>query len=311
MGFLTNFFTWSRKERMGVVVLSVFLFTLFFSDVYFNRIYPFKDYTIHPDTLIVYQKLLEELENDIKVDVEFGVPEKKEKNKAMERAKVKIQVFDPNILKEEGWRKLGFSSKQALAIINYKNVLGGFKQKEDLLSSFVIDDKKYKELEPFIRIVEEDASVNTSFNEKNNESSGPKPEKETLFIELNSSDSLLLLQLKGIGPFYSRKIIEYREQLGGYYSTKQLLEIWKFDLNKLNQIEDYIWIDTTDLYLLNINSDSIQLLYKHPYINWNQAKAIVNYREQHGDYITKNELLELVLINDSLLSKLYPYISLK
>jgi DNA uptake protein ComE-like DNA-binding protein len=65
-----------------------------------------------------------------------------------------------------------------------------------------------------------------------------------------------------------------------------------------------------DLVRLNINSDSIKLLEKHPYIRWNLAKAIVNYRKQHGDYVRIEDLNQMEMMNDSLFDKLYPYLRL-
>ena len=46
-----------------------------------------------------------------------------------------------------------------------------------------------------------------------------------LAIELNSADSATLVSIRGIGPYYAKKIMRYREQLGGFHSTRQLKEI--------------------------------------------------------------------------------------
>jgi len=283
MGVIKDFFSWSKKERMGVIVLSTFLFVLFFSDIFFNRIYPFKDYSIHPDTLIVYQQLLEELEAELLVEGSKTEPSIDKFNKyKMEDNETKMTMFDPNSLDEEGWRKLGFSAKQSQSIIKYRDILGGFKSKQDLHSSFVIDDKKFKELEPYVQINIKEELIEKKREEYVNDENVVAHVNEVLLIELNATDSVSLLKLKGIGPFYAGKIISYRDQLGGYYSTEQLLEIWKFDTLKLDKIKDQLLVDTLSLMPLRINQDSVMTLYSHPYITWNQAKAIVNYRVQHG-----------------------------
>lgn len=308
MGILSDFFSWSKKERLGVVVLSTFLFILFFSDIFFNRIYPFKDYSIHPDTLIVYQQMLEELEAELITKdeiIKIPLTQKRE-----DKVKRKLKPFDPNTVDEDGWGRMGFSLKQSESIIKYRNMLGGFKDKLDLKSSFVIDDEKFKELEPYIQIRHKSKEPIES-ERKDYLVTNKSLINEALMIDINSADSLSLLQLKGIGPFYSGKIIEYRNQLGGYYSKWQLLEIWNFDSSKLDEIEKQIWVDTNSIHLLSINTDSIHVLNKHPYITWNQAKAMVNYRQQHGKYASKDALLNVVIIDDSLLMKLLPYISLK
>lgn len=311
MSFIVEFFSWSKKERLGVIVLSSFVFLLFFSDVFFNRIYPFKDYSIHPDTLVVYRQLLDELEADLKHQNDY-VESNNELDKEVSKPhRIQLKLFDPNKLDLEGWASLGFSKKQSQAIVKYREMLGGFTSKQDLHSSFVVDDEKFKELEPYIQIRINDTSIDSRKEKENEQNNKIEAKEETLSIELNSTDSVALLKLFGIGPFYAGKIIAYRNQLGGYYSKDQLLEIWKFDTTKLEQIAKQIWVDTNSVRPLRVNSDSTQLLYSHPYITWNQAKAIVNYREQHGNYKSKSALSEIVLIDDSLLTKLYPYISLK
>ena len=312
MSFFNDFFSWSKKERLGVIVLSSFVFLLFFSDIFFNRIYPFKDYSIHPDTLVIYRHLLEELEADLSLISDKSKPNKENSmDRSLIKKDKKLHMFDPNKLDEDGWVTLGFSKKQSQAIVNYREMLGGFMSKEDLHASFVVDDEKFKELEPYIKIRIIDKPIDSRKEEGNEQKYKMETKEEVLFIELNSTDSIALLKLFGIGPFYAGKIIAYRNQLGGYFSIDQLVEIWNFDTIKLNNIAEQIWVDTNLMRSLRINSDSVQVLYKHPYIAWNQAKAIINYREQHGRYESVSTLLEIVLIDDSLLTKLYPYISLK
>ena len=61
---------------------------------------------------------------------------------------------------------------------------------------------------------------------------------------------------------------------------------------------------------ITVNTDSIKSLAKHPYINYNLARAIINYRQVHGAYESLDELLEIKVMNDSLYQKLSPYLSL-
>lgn len=301
-----EFFKWSKNERVGVIVLSIFLLSMIIGDVFFDRIYPFKDNSIHPDTLVVYQHILEKLE-------EGDVPTYKKEYENKEALKPNVETknqlpFNPNDLNLNDWKRLGFSHKQAESLLKYKASLGGFKTKNDFASSYVVSEKKYKELEPYIRlspVKNKNVVEPTSYVVEKEEVL-----EEIVFLDINSADSISLLKLRGIGPFYSGKIISYRNELGGYVSPDQLLEIWKFDSIKLQTIKDNIWVDTSYVFQLKINSDSINVLRKHPYIDWNHANAIINYRMQHGQFLNKEGLKEIVIFNDSLFSKLYPYISL-
>ena len=151
MSILKEFLNWSKKERTGVLILSSFVMLLFLGDVFFERIYPFNDYSIHPDTLVLYRSILDELERDIGTSTENiskGEPER-------EKAINKISIFDPNQLGISGWMKLGFSEKQSSALISYKNSMDGFKDASDLAKSFVVSESKFKELDNEYKIISE------------------------------------------------------------------------------------------------------------------------------------------------------------
>jgi len=313
---MKEFFSWTKKERLGVILLSLTLMLMISGDVFFNRIFLEKNPAIHPDTLVHYQKLLHDLENELLTSSNKASSAPKfSKNETRDVAK-NLSTFDPNDLSIEEWQDLGFSEKQAAAILRYKQQLKGFKTKKELANSYVISEVKYEELEPFLKIKLGEVEQTTETERSNAEYSDTKKEKinekikEKILLELNSVDSISLLKIKGIGPFYASKIVAYRKELGSYVSTEQLLELWKFDSAKLADIAEYIWVDTSNIKKLKINTDTLETFKNHPYIDWNHARAIVNYREQHGAYQNKKDLLNIVLFDDSLLNKLYPYISL-
>ena len=301
-----DFFSWTKNERIGILLLSFLLLLLTLGDIFFNRISIDKEYLIHPDSLQYYSEILLELEAEADALIETS-----SSSIPINERKRKVEKFDPNSLDKKGWMDLGFSEKQSEALIRYKNSLGGFERKEELKSSFVISEAKYNELESLIFFHQEkkESSPSIRMEEGSTEAYIEKIENK-IHLDLNKCDSLSLLELKGIGPFYAGKILSYRKELGGYSEKDQLLEIWKFDADKLNQIADQIYVSDPDLIQMNINTDSINLLKKHPYIRWNLAKAIVNYRKQHGDYIRIEDLNQLEMMNDSLLKKLYPYLTL-
>lgn len=122
-------------------------------------------------------------------------------------------VFNPNTANAEELQRLGFSEKQAAAICNYRNKGGRFRRKEDFAKSFVVADSVYRRLEPFIEI--------------------PK-------LDINRADSAQFDELPGIGPYFAAQMVRYREQLGGYVSTEQLMDIKYFDREKYDALSDLI-----------------------------------------------------------------------
>lgn len=129
----------------------------------------------------------------------------------------------------------------------------------------------------------------------------------TIVIDINTADTTLLKQLPGIGSAYAKWIVDYREKLGGYCETEQLLEVYRMDTARFNSIKDYVKIDSTFTpNKLRINSDEFKVLLKHPYLEYEDVKKIVNHREQKG-MITSWEQLSKV-VGDGINPKLQYYI---
>ena len=161
--------------------------------------------------------------------------------------------FDPNTATVEDFCRLGFTPKQAESIHAYRQKGGRFHRKSDFAKSYVVSDSVYRRLEQYIDIP---------------------------LLDLNDADSAALDALPGIGGWYASKIIEYRNSLGGYSHKEQLLEIYRFDQQKYEALEDLLTIKEPYVYpLWSLPADSLR---KHPYIrNYETANAIVLFREHN------------------------------
>ena len=102
------------------------------------------------------------------------------------------------------------------------------------------------------------------------------------FINLNSADTTELKSLPGIGSFFAKNIVDYKNKLGGFIEKEQLLEVYAFDTTRLSNIENFIVIDSIELRKININTDDFKTILRHPYIEYEDVKKIVNYRESKG-----------------------------
>lgn len=102
------------------------------------------------------------------------------------------------------------------------------------------------------------------------------------FIKINSADTTELKSLPGIGSFFARNIVEYRDKLGGFIEKEQLLEIYAFDSTRMANIESLIVIDSIELMKVKVNTDDFKTILRHPYIEYEDVKKIINYRESKG-----------------------------
>ena len=215
-----------------------------------------------------------------------------------EEIQARKYVFNPNNATRNQFIELGFPTWLADRILAYRAKGGVFKKPEDLLRIYDFPMPLYNDLLPFIRI---------DFDEEPKEIST----EEVVVIELNGADSLALLTVKGIGPAFAHRILEMRQKFGGFVSKTQLLEIYGIDSEKLAAIEDQISINKSLVKQLNINKVSFKELNNHPYLNYNQVKAIVGYREKIGPIKNVSDLINLEGFNENDIEKLAPYLSVK
>ncbi len=132
--------------------------------------------------------------------------------------------------------------------------------------------------------------------------------KKPKLVEINSADSLQLDELTGIGPAFARRIIKYREMLGGFVYSKQLKEVYGMDSARLSGFINQIRIDTSHIRKLNINTATFKELLAHPYLEYEQVKAIVRFRDKKGVIGSPGELWAAGVLADSLWAGLSHYL---
>ena len=138
----------------------------------------------------------------------------------------------------------------------------------------------------------------------------PYTKKPKEIIELNTADTLDLQKLYGIGKVLANRIVKYRDKIGGFYTLKQLLEVYGVKDSVLIWNNEQIILDSFQLQQININIATRKQLAHHPYISWKLATVLENYREMHGDFKDVSDLKKIVLLPDSVFEKLKPYISI-
>ena len=134
---------------------------------------------------------------------------------------------------------------------------------------------------------------------------------ELVKVDINTADSLELCSLYGIGPILSERIVKYREKLGGFVSLDQVNEVYGIKPETYMKIESSLQITDSSVVKLNINQCSVEELKGHPYFSWNLSNAIVNYRLQHGPYISIEKIKSIHLVNDKIYRKIAPYLTIE
>ena len=273
--------------------------------------------------------------------------------------------FNPNNISLDSLCMLGFSDKQALTIIHYREKGGVFRRKEDFKKMYVVDETKYMELLPYIIIPQGNTANSgngTAFQKSNGihnnwvnnygtnnpeatitmqnsdnryfaldrrerassrDSAGassdskiaqtPRGQKtaEKIFIDLNEADSSELVKLRGIGSYYARKILAYREKLGSFARPEQLMEIEGIDAERYNMFKEQIFVHPSGIKKFSITEmaeKNRDFLKRHPYIGAYAARGIVLFISQSGtDACTLDNLVKTGILSAQVAEKLRPY----
>ena len=218
--------------------------------------------------------------------------------------------FDPNTADSTELLRLGLQPWQVVNIYKYRAAGGVYRKPRDFARLYGLTLKEYRRLEPYIRISEENLPADRYFYKYE-----PIEERDTVKypvklqpderIVLNRADTTQLRKVPGIGSFFARKIVDYRERLGGYYRVQQLLEIEDFPETA---VSFFIIPDGTEFRKMNLNRLSLNELKRHPYIGFYRARAIVDYRRLHGHIESLQQLKLLPDFTPEAIERLEPYV---
>ncbi|MFT3883872.1 MAG: helix-hairpin-helix domain-containing protein [Flavobacteriales bacterium] len=234
---------------------------------------------------------------------------------------VELFAFDPNGLPKERWVALGLSPRQAEAILRYEAGGGRFRSKHDVARMRVVDPALYERWAPYIQLPDSlpraghgdfaDGAPRTQAWPR--EEGKEAPRSTHARIDVNTADTTLLVQVRGIGPAFARGIVKYRDRLGGFRSLDQLGEvhILRDKPDAVARLKEELLLDTLMLRRLPVNSLTAEELGQHPYAGWKVARALVAYRKMHGPFRELKDIKGCVLVTDSIYRKLAPYLTVE
>jgi len=181
-----------------------------------------------------------------------------------------------------------------------------FKKKEDLKKLYALSSQHYQQLAPFI--IFKKSSISTSPPSYNT----PPMEvsHQNIRIGINTATIEEWQQLNGIGPFYAKKIVRFREKLGGFTTIAQVGTTYGLPDSVFQKINAQLRISPTTP-TLRVNTISVDQLKAHPYIKKHQAIAIVNYRKNHGAFDSIEKFKKVKVFSEKDLERVAPYLSFK
>ena len=306
MAFLKDYCSFSRRERLGIL----FLCGCILLALGFRWALPYwvelriPDIAAYEEEIAQFRKAVDEVyfvKNQSETSEQFLAPQ--------------LFYFDPNRATDDEWKKLGLNDRQIQNIRNYQAKGGQFKRKEDLQKLYTIPAAQYQLLEPYIRMggneqaAKPAASTVSEKRETIVRTATKLPERELIRIDLNTADSSLLTQLRGIGPVLASRTVRYRNRIGGFADVAQLGEVYGVSPELLEQLEPQLTADRSLIRKITVRTATLRELTNHPYLTEQQARGILNYRKLQTRIDNIDELVRNHILKPEEAEKIEPYLS--
>ncbi|MFC5270476.1 ComEA family DNA-binding protein [Adhaeribacter terreus] len=302
--WIRQYFGFSQRETSGFLVLLVlmvlFLILPFFTRPKSETYDPTQDREIL-DSLAVILDAREEV---------------RKKTFYAKKPTVSLKPFNPNALTEQEWIAFGMKPWLAKRILNYRNKVGDFKSKAEVQKIYGLPDSVYQKFAPYLLLPEtarngrDFAGKSGGTYEDRKFESTKKPFKLQAF-DINLADTTELKRIRGIGSKLSARILKYRDRLGGFTSEEQIKEVFGLQPETLDSLRKYTYVENDfNPKKINLNSVTFEELKTHPYLKFNQSRAIIAYRDQHGPYQKIEDIKKIKLMDEATFAKLRPYLAL-
>lgn len=223
----------------------------------------------------------------------------------LKKTHVSFFYFDPNTASEDEWKKLGLKEKTAKTIRHYLEKGGRFKNREDIRKIYGISASLADSIIPYVIIEKK------TFPSFENRSYGFQKKQPSPKIEINSADSATFEKLYGIGPALAARIVKYRTKLGGFFAVEQMGEVWGLPDSIFVKLQQQLICNEQNVIKHSINKATYDQLKSHPYFGYAVARALIRYREQHGNFSSLEDVQGILSIDEEKYNKIIRYLKLE
>jgi competence ComEA-like helix-hairpin-helix protein len=264
MSSLINSFRFNKSQQIGIILLFIIILLLQTSIFLFDHFYPHREMKqiIPPDLQKQYDSL---------------------KKIRLKKKKTKIYPFNPNYITEYKAYFLGIDLSALQKIQNYRSKGRYFQSKQEFKQVSGISDSLFQALAPYINIPHYKSYPKTGFKENHKISNR----------NINNTTAEDLQTISGIGPVLSKRIIKYRESMGGFSQKEQINNVYGLDPEVIKKLWKVFYLpnkNKSPILKKAINSANIEDLKLVNGIGDKLAQRIIRLRDKNGGFTIKKEL---------------------
>jgi DNA uptake protein ComE-like DNA-binding protein len=212
---------------------------------------------------------------------------------------LKLRAFNPNTDSYDSLIAKGIPPQLASNMISYREKVAPFKNKEELKKLYKMTEIEYERLKEYVQLKQ--ATVRSTDNAKT----------VLPLIEVNKVMEYEFSSLKGIGSVLSRRIVAYRNLLGGFTHIEQLKEVYGISDSLYFSFEEQLSCKHREIKKINVNRADYKSLLRHPYINQDQVKSLLRYRQDVQELVELNELYKIEHFDTASVKRILPYLQLR
>ncbi len=291
MNSLKSHFVFNRGQRNGIL----FLVLLTLGLLSFYHFFEFDtDVVLDVSSLeiIAFQKEMDSL-----------------RTTEIESRKPKRYPFNPNFITDFKAYTLGMSPAEFDRLKAFRNKNKWINSTSDFKKVTKVSDSLIAEISPLFKFPE--WITNPRPKRKvytNNFSEKPFAEK----IDLNIATETQLQEVSGIGVTLSKRIVDYREKLGGFSKDIQLNSVWGLRRDVIERTLNLFTVKTPkEIVKMNINKVSASDIATIPGVSFDLAKRVWEFVKLREGAVSFSELEKIEGLSKGKLQLIQLYLSVE
>ncbi len=296
---LKSHFTYNRQQRSGILLLLLFIIVLLYAYWFVDLStltgrYEEDTFDTSSAEIMAIQREIDSLH---RVEMEKRVP--------------KIYPFNPNFITDFKGYTLGMSNEEIDRLLKYRESGNWINSTDDFKWVTGVSDSLLNKLSPYFKFPQwvthprsrDNFNSSKSQNGFTEVSAGQK-------MDLNTASEEQLQQVSGIGPALSRRIVAYRNKLGGFSSDVQLFQVYGLQEDVVKRALNLFTVKTPkEITKMDINTATASDIATIPGISFEMAKKIWEYRRLREKIETLAELDKIEGMTKSKLQLIQVYLS--